>query len=82
MLISKSKSNAAYWKKYRFRMSRCLERFNKKGFHHYDVIEPGFKYNMTDLSASMGINGLKIKKNLTKRKKICNFTLIPFKTYL
>ena len=46
-------------------VKRCLERFNKKGFHHYDVIEPGFKYNMTDLSASMGINGLKrIKKEL------------------
>ena len=76
MLISKSKSNAAYCRKISLHgMSKdAWKRKNKKGFHHYDVIEPGFKYNMTDLSASMGINGLKrIEKNLTKRKKICEF---------
>ncbi len=40
-------------------------------FKHYDVREIGFKYNMPDLNASIGIVQLKkIEKNLKVRKKI------------
>ena len=49
-------------------------RFNKKGFFHYDVVYSGFKFNLTDLSASIGIGGLsRIEKNLSKRQIICKF---------
>lgn len=30
-------------------------RFSDKGYKHYDVIFPGFKYNLTDLAASLGL---------------------------
>ena len=30
-------------------------RFSDKGYKHYDVIDLGFKYNMTDISASFGL---------------------------
>ena len=34
------------------------ERFSDAGFKHYDVVEPGFKYNMTDIQAAIGIHQL------------------------
>ncbi|HZJ70910.1 MAG TPA: DegT/DnrJ/EryC1/StrS aminotransferase family protein, partial [Planctomycetota bacterium] len=30
-------------------------RFSDKGFKHYDVVFAGFKYNLTDLAASLGL---------------------------
>lgn len=46
-------------------------RFTNSGFKHYDVIYPGFKYNMTDIQASMGIHQLKkIDSFLIRREKI------------
>jgi len=34
------------------------QRFSDAGFRHYEVVEPGFKYNMTDVQASLGIHQL------------------------
>ena len=34
------------------------QRFSDAGFRHYEVEEPGFKYNMTDLAAALGIHQL------------------------
>ncbi|MBU0455161.1 MAG: DegT/DnrJ/EryC1/StrS aminotransferase family protein [Pseudomonadota bacterium] len=33
-------------------------RFSKQGSQHYDVLEPGFKYNMPDLLAAIGMHQL------------------------
>lgn len=33
-------------------------RFSKAGSHHYDVIAPGYKYNMLDLQGALGIHQL------------------------
>ena len=33
-------------------------RFSDRGFVHYEVLEPGFKYNLTDLAASIGLHQL------------------------
>lgn len=33
-------------------------RFSDSGFHHYEAEEPGFKYNMTDVQASLGLHQL------------------------
>jgi dTDP-4-amino-4,6-dideoxygalactose transaminase len=33
-------------------------RFSDAGFRHYEVVEPGYKYNMTDLQAAIGIHQL------------------------
>lgn len=34
------------------------QRFSDKGFKHYDATEPGFKFNMTDVQAALGIHQL------------------------
>lgn len=34
------------------------ERFSDTGFRHYEVVEPGFKYNMTDVQAALGLHQL------------------------
>ena len=39
-----------------------------KRFFHYDVVYSGFKFNLTDLSASIGIGGLEIEKIYQKDK--------------
>jgi dTDP-4-amino-4,6-dideoxygalactose transaminase len=33
-------------------------RFSDAGFRHYEVVEPGYKHNMTDLQAALGIHQL------------------------
>lgn len=46
-------------------------RYSKGGSWFYDVVAPGFKYNLTDIAASLGIWQLKKCKSLyLKRKKI------------
>lgn len=34
------------------------QRFSDRGFRHYEVVEPGFKHNMTDVQASLGLHQL------------------------
>lgn len=34
------------------------QRFSDAGFRHYEVVEPGFKYNMTDVQAALGCHQL------------------------
>ena len=31
------------------------QRFTDRGFRHYEAVEPGFKYNMTDVQAALGL---------------------------
>ena len=46
-------------------------RFSDKGFKHYEVVEPGFKYNMTDLQAALGIHQLaRVEENLRRREQV------------
>lgn len=47
------------------------KRYSVKHFKLYEVIEPGFKYNLTDIASSIGIHQLKrIEDNLKRRKGI------------
>ena len=34
------------------------QRFSDAGFRHYEVVEPGFKFNMTDVQAAIGMHQL------------------------
>ena len=34
------------------------QRFSDAGFKHYEVVEPGFKFSMTDVQASLGLHQL------------------------
>jgi dTDP-4-amino-4,6-dideoxygalactose transaminase len=47
------------------------KRFSDEGYKHYEVIFPGFKYNMTDLQAALGIHQLaRIDANWKRRDEI------------
>jgi len=46
-------------------------RFSDKGYRHYYVAEPGYKYNMMDLQAAIGIHQLaRVEDNWRKRQNI------------
>lgn len=46
-------------------------RFGDSGYRHYRVTECGFKYNMMDLQAAIGLHQLRrLESNLTVREKI------------
>lgn len=46
-------------------------RFGDKGYRHYQVVEAGFKYNMMDLQAAIGIHQLaRVTRNWTRRQAI------------
>ena len=47
------------------------QRFSDAGFRHYEVVYPGFKYNMMDLQAALGLHQLRrIEKNLLRRQEL------------
>ena len=46
------------------------ERFSDKGYKHYLVEEAGFKYNMLDLQAAIGIHQLKRIEAYSKRREL------------
>jgi dTDP-4-amino-4,6-dideoxygalactose transaminase len=48
-------------------------RFSDQGFRHYEVVEPGFKYNMMDLQAALGLHQLaRVEANLERREEVWN----------
>ena len=44
-------------------------RYSDSGFKKYEVVYPGYKYNMTDIQAAMGIQQMKKTKNFLRRRK-------------
>lgn len=52
----------------------AFDRYNsKKPAWYYEVVAPGFKYNMTDVAASLGIQQLrKVKRFQTKRAEMAS----------
>jgi dTDP-4-amino-4,6-dideoxygalactose transaminase len=54
--------------------SDAWRRFSDSGYRHYLVTECGFKYNMMDIQAAIGLHQLdKIEDNWRKRKHIWEF---------
>jgi dTDP-4-amino-4,6-dideoxygalactose transaminase len=46
-------------------------RFSDKGYKHYEVVFPGFKYNMMDIQAALGIHQLpRLERQWTRRDAI------------
>jgi dTDP-4-amino-4,6-dideoxygalactose transaminase len=45
------------------------KRFSDQGFKHYQVVEAGFKYNMMDLQAAIGIHQLNRVERYWKRRE-------------
>jgi dTDP-4-amino-4,6-dideoxygalactose transaminase len=49
------------------------KRFSDEGYKHYQVIETGFKYNMMDLQAAIGIHQLhRLEANWLRRQAVWN----------
>ncbi len=47
------------------------KRFSDEGYRHYEVVGAGFKYNMTDIEAALGIHQLaRVEENLVRREEI------------
>jgi dTDP-4-amino-4,6-dideoxygalactose transaminase len=53
-------------------MSRdAWHRFGDKGYRHYQVVEAGFKYNMMDLQAALGLHQLaRVEANWQRRRTL------------
>ncbi|MEO6968474.1 MAG: DegT/DnrJ/EryC1/StrS family aminotransferase [Rhodanobacteraceae bacterium] len=48
-------------------------RFGDQGYKHYQVVEAGFKYNMMDLQAAIGVHQLaRVERNWQRREQIWN----------
>ena len=48
-------------------------RFGDQGYKHYQVVEAGFKYNMMDLQAAIGIHQLaRVERNWQRREQVWN----------
>lgn len=46
-------------------------RFSDSGYRHYQVVEAGFKYNMTDIQAALGIHQLtRLEANRARRQSV------------
>ena len=73
MVITKSEEDVARIKMLGLHgMSKdAWKRFGDEGFKHYQVLECGFKYNMMDLQAAIGIHQLaRVEANWQKRQAI------------
>ena len=73
MVITKSEEDAARIKVLGLHgMSKdAWKRFGDEGYKHYQVVECGFKYNMMDLQAAIGIHQLeRVELNWCKRQEI------------
>ena len=44
------------------------KRYSAEGSWYYEIVAPGFKYNMTDIAAAMGLAQLKKAKRMTRRR--------------
>lgn len=49
-------------------------RFGDQGYKHYQVVEAGFKYNMMDLQAAIGLHQLRrVERNWQRRQQIWDY---------
>jgi len=49
------------------------KRFSDEGYRHYEAVDAGFKYNMMDLQAALGIQQLRrLESNWLRREEIWN----------
>ncbi|MBA2719094.1 MAG: DegT/DnrJ/EryC1/StrS aminotransferase family protein [Chloroflexi bacterium] len=49
------------------------KRFSDEGYRHYQIVEAGFKYNMMDLQAAIGLHQLeRLEENWVRRQAVWN----------
>lgn len=50
-------------------MSRdAWKRFSKEGSYYYEIVAPGYKYNLTDIAAAIGVNQLRRADELHRER--------------
>ncbi len=71
MVLARNESQAARIKTLALHgMSKdAWKRFSDEGYKHYSVVEAGFKYNMMDLQAAIGIHQLRRVERYSKRRR-------------
>jgi dTDP-4-amino-4,6-dideoxygalactose transaminase len=75
MILARNEEDAARCKVLALHgMSRdAWKRFSDSGYRHYQVVECGFKYNMMDVQAAIGIHQLqRVEKCWSRRQQIWN----------
>lgn len=73
MILARNEKNAARCKRLALHgMSQdAWKRFSDAGYRHYRVVECGFKYNMMDLQAALGLHQLeRVERNWRRRREI------------
>lgn len=73
MLTTSSREGAAYARVAALHGMSCdaWARYGPNGSPHYDVVMPGYKYNMMDLQAAIGLHQLaRLDSHLTRRESI------------
>ncbi len=51
--------------------SDAWKRYSKAGYTHYETLLPGYKYNMSDLQAALGLHQLeRLERNLRRREAL------------
>lgn len=78
MIVTNDDALAARFRQLRFHgiTKDAWNRYSKGGKAQFEVIEPGFKYNMTDIQAALGISQLpKLNRFNEKRAKIASLYL-------
>lgn len=48
----------------------AFNRFSKSGSQHYDIHEPGFKYNMMDIQAAIGLHQLPMLEQFIEQRTV------------
>lgn len=71
MILTREQTNAARIRTLALHgMSQdAWKRFSDEGYNHYQVVEAGFKYNMTDLQAAIGIHQLRKVSEFWERRQ-------------
>jgi dTDP-4-amino-4,6-dideoxygalactose transaminase len=75
MILARTEADAARLKVLALHgMSKdAWKRFGDEGYKHYQVVECGFKYNMMDLQAAIGLHQLRrVETNWVRRQEIWN----------
>lgn len=81
MLVTSNEELAAFARKMSLHgMDKdAWKRYVPGAYHHWDVDAPGWKYNMTDMAAALGLEQLKdIESWLGDRRMLWNFYLSEF----
>jgi len=72
MILCRDTERAERMRRLRFHgISRdAWKRYSKGGIPQYEVIEPGYKYNMLDIQAAIGLHQFKKLDSFNRRRKI------------